>query len=322
MSDMGALRKKRVSIVVPVYFNEDNLPETCPALLALQDKLPDMSLELVFVEDGSGDKSYEILSEYQKQYPHSIKVVKLSRNFGSMAAVQAGMTVATGDCVGMMAADLQDPPELLLEMIEHWRRGAKTVLAVRQDREDSFWYKVFTGCFYTIIRRWAFRDYPSGGFDVCLIDRQLVDQLNAIHEKNTNIMSLIFWLGYRPVLIPYVRRRRTKGRSMWTFGKRVKLFADSLVAFTYVPIRLLTGVGILTSFCALGYIVFVLLARVLYGMPVQGFTTIVILIALTAGIQMMMLGVLGEYLWRTLDETRRRPLYVIDRVLDSPDKGT
>ncbi len=311
-----ATAPRKASVVVPVYFNEENLPETIPTLLALGDRLADVSLELVFVDDGSRDRSLEILHEYQKRYPRIIKVVQLTKNFGSMSAIQAGLSVATGDCVGIIAADLQDPPELLVEMIEHWKKGTKAVLSVRQGREDSFWEEFFARGFYALIRRWAFKDYPAGGFDVCVIDRQLVDQLNNIHEKNSNIMSLIFWLGYRPILIPYVRRRRTKGKSRWTLTKKIKLFADSLVAFTYVPIRLLTVLGLLTALAAIGYAGMVFVIRLVYGAPVPGFAAIVILIALTAGIQMIMLGVLGEYLWRILDETRKRPLYVIDSIID------
>jgi dolichol-phosphate mannosyltransferase len=306
---------RAVSVVVPVYDNEENLPDTIPALLALRDKLTDVSLELVFVDDGSEDRSLEILLEHQRLHPQMIAVVKLTRNFGAMAAIQAGFSVARGDCVGVIAADLQDPPELLVEMVEYWKRGAKAILSVRQEREDPLRDKLCAKVYYALVRRWAFRDYPAGGFDMCVIDRQLVDQINAIQEKNTNIMSLIFWLGYRPVLIPYVRRSRTRGRSRWTFAKKLKLFIDSLVAFTYVPIRLLTAVGFITALGAISYAVAMVVIRIFYGIPVPGFATIVALIALTSGIQMMMLGVLGEYLWRVLDETRKRPAYVIESVV-------
>lgn len=304
-----------VSLVVPVYYNEENLPDTIPALLALRDKLEGDSLELVFVDDGSGDRSLDILMEHQRLCPQAVTVVKLTRNFGAMAAIQAGLSVARGHCVGVIAADLQDPPELLVEMIGHWRQGAKAVLSVRQGREDPLPDRLFARVFYSLIRRWAFRDYPAGGFDMCLVDRQIVDRLNMIHEKNTNIMSLIFWLGYRPVLVPYVRRKRTKGKSRWTFGKKLKLFIDSLVAFTYVPIRLLTAAGFIMALGSVAYAIVMVAVRLLYGMPVPGFATIVVLIALTSGIQMMMLGVLGEYLWRILDETRKRPSFVIESIV-------
>lgn len=307
---------KTLSIVVPVYFNEANLPDTVPELLSLAPRLPaGMRLELVFVDDGSQDRSLELLLEFQRQHPETITVVQLTRNFGSMAAVQAGLTAATGDCVGIIAADLQDPPELFLEMVKHWEQGTKTVLAVRSDREESLGQKAFSNLYYALLRRFAIPNYPPGGFDFMLVDRQVVDELNAIHEKNTNLMSLVFWLGHRPVLIPYVRRKRTKGRSRWTLSKKIKLFIDSFVAFSYLPIRAVSLLGLLFALGAFVYGLVVLYARLSQDIEVRGWTALMVVLTFTSGVQMMLLGLLGEYLWRTLDESRRRPLYVVDRVV-------
>jgi polyisoprenyl-phosphate glycosyltransferase len=305
------------SIVVPVYYNAPNLPTTVPQLLALEDHLGGTALELVFVDDGSGDESLAMLLDFQRAHPDRIRVVKLTRNFGSMAAIQAGLSVARGDCVGMISADLQDPPELFAEMLDHWRRGAKAVFAVRAGRDEPLSQRFFSGAYYALIRRFALADYPSGGFDFFLIDRQVVTDVSAIREKNTNLMSLIFWLGYRPVMIPYIRRARDKGISRWTMSKKIKLFIDSFVAFSYVPIRFLSAIGLLVATTAFMYGTFVFFAWLVNGIPVRGFAPIIIVLAFTAGIQMTMLGVLGEYLWRTLDETRRRPGFVIDEVFDS-----
>jgi dolichol-phosphate mannosyltransferase len=235
-----------------------------------------------------------------------------------MAAIQGGLKVARGDCVGMISADLQDPHELFVEMVDHWRRGIKAVLAVRQDREETATQRWFANTHYRLLRRFAVPDYPKGGFDFCLIDRQVVNEINAMAEKNTHIMTLIFWLGFSPVLIPYTRRKRSRGKSRWTLQKKFKLFVDSFVAFSYVPIRFLSVVGLLTSFLAIAYAAFQVVAKLVYGTPVPGFSTTVVLIALTSGVQMIMLGVLGEYLWRILDETRRRPMYVVDRIYGRP----
>ena len=307
---------KRFSIVVPIYYNELNIPDTVPQLLALEREAPGYELELVFVDDGSGDRSLELLLDFQRRYPERIKVVKLTRNFGSMAAIQAGLSLATGDCVGMIAADLQDPPELFLEMLRHWENGTKAVLAVRSDREESASQKFFANSYYALIRRFALAGYPEGGFDFFLVDRQVVGDIIGIREKNTNLMSLIFWLGYRPVMLPYVRRGRRKGVSRWTLGKKVKLFVDSFVAFSYVPIRFLSAMGLLVATSAFLYGGYVFFSWAAMDIPVKGYAPTVILIALTSGVQMVMLGVLGEYLWRTLDETRKRPPYVIDQVFD------
>jgi polyisoprenyl-phosphate glycosyltransferase len=309
------------SIVVPIYFNEPNIPDTIPRLLALEEQLGGYSLELVLVDDGSKDGSLAALREYQAKDPARIKVVKLTRNFGSMAAIQAGLTVATGDCVGMIAADLQDPPEIFLEMLAHWERGTKAVFAVRADREESLGQKFFSNSYYALMRRFAVAGYPEGGFDFFLIDRQVVNEVNRIREKNTNLMTLIFWLGFQPVAIPYVRRARQKGVSRWTFEKKVKLFIDSFVAFSYAPIRVLSGVGFIVALSAFVYAGWVLYSWAFHHIPVKGYAPIVILLSFTAGIQMIMLGVLGEYLWRTLDESRRRPAFVIDEIYDGSGRG-
>lgn len=303
-----------LSIVIPVYYNELNLPDTIPQLLALKDQLPGWGFELVFVDDGSGDRSLEVLMEQRACHPEVITVVKLTRNFGSMAAIQAGMAAARGDCVGMIAADLQDPPELLLDMARYWEKGVKAVFAVRQDREDSFLSRLFANTHYSLLRRFAIQDYPDGGFDFFLVDRQVVEEFNRIHEKNTNIMTLIYWLGFKPILIPYVRRSRKKGRSRWTPGKKIKLFIDTFAAFSYFPIRALSVIGFLVAIGSFLYGLFILFYRLAFGIPVQGYVPIMLVMTFASGLQMTMLGVLGEYLWRTLDETRKRPPYVVDEI--------
>ena len=313
---------KLFSVIVPVYYNELNLPDTISQLLAVVEKLVDYDLELVFVDDGSGDRSLGVLLDFQSRYPGIIKVVKLSRNFGSMAAIQAGFTVASGDCVGMIAADLQDPPELFLEMLDHWEKGTKAVFAVRQDREEPFLSKLFSNTYYSLVRKLAIPDYPDGGFDFFLIDRQIINELNRIREKNTNIMTLIYWLGFKPIMIPYIRRNRKMGASRWTLAKKIKLFVDTFVAFSYFPIRALSLMGLLVAIGSFLYGIFILFYRFFFGIAVQGYVPIKLVMTFTSGIQMTMLGVLGEYLWRTLDEVRRRPPFVIDEIYAATQPDT
>jgi glycosyltransferase involved in cell wall biosynthesis len=314
--------RKIVSIVVPVYYNESNLPDTIPQLLTLGEKLSEYQLELVLVDDGSKDQSLAILLDYHKRFPQRIKVVKLTRNFGAMAALQAGLTVATGDCVGVIAADLQDPPELFLEMIHHWEQGVKAIFAVRSDREESFLQKTFSNLYYALVRRFAVPGYPPGGFDFFLADRQVIDDVNKIHEKNTNLMTLVFWLGFQAVLITYVRRKRTKGKSRWTFGKKIKLFVDTFVSFSYFPIRLFSFLGIIYAILSFSYGVFIFIAWLTFGIKVQGWVPMMLVLTFTAGLQMTLLGILGEYLWRTLDESRGRPLFVIDTIYDEANESS
>jgi len=304
---------KKFSIVVPVY-NEPGLPDAVPRLLALEDSLPGYGLELVLVDDGSRDDTLANLLALQKMHPTKLKVVQFTRNFGSMAAIQAGLSVATGDCVGVVSADMQDPPELFLQMIPHWEQGVKAVFAVRSDREDKTSDKLLSGAYYSLMRKFAIADFPEGGFDCFLVDRQVVSELDTIREKNTDLRSLVFWLGHHHVLIPYVRQRREKGESKWTMARKIKLFIDSFVAFSYVPIRLVSVLGLLFALASFVYGLIVFVSWSMAGIKVEGWTALMIFIAFTAGVQMTMLGVLGEYLWRALDEARKRPAYVIERI--------
>lgn len=308
----------RLSIVVPVYFNEESLPVTVPRLAETARRIAGDDFELVFVDDGSQDRSLELMIALQREPSHHLRVVKLTRNFGSWSAIQAGLSAARGQVAGIIAADLQDPPELFIDMTAKWREGAKCVFAVRTDRDEGAMKALLANAYYALLRRFALPGYPAGGFDFCLIDRQVVDDLVRINEKNTHLMNLIYWLGYPSVRIPYTRRARAAGRSRWTLAKKVKLFIDSFVAFSFAPVRAVSLAGFAVAFLALLYGAFQIYMRIAHGTPVQGFTTIVTLIALTSGIQMMMLGILGEYLWRTLDAARSRPNYVVERTLEPP----
>jgi len=301
---------------VPVFQEEANLPETVPALLRLKERLPQLDLELVFVDDGSRDQSFAMLRSFQQRHPE-LMVVRLSRNFGSLNAILAGLEVATGHCMAMVMADLQDPPELLVEMVQHWQQGAKTVLAVRESREDKLGDRMVAAVYYWLVRRFALKDFPVGGFDLWLLDRQVVEDIKRIREKNTSLSSLVIWLGYRPVQIPYVRRQRTRGVSGWSLAKKIKLVVDSFVGFSYFPIRFVSVLGLIFAAFSFLYAAFEFGARLWYGTPVPGFASIVILITFTSGLQMIILGTLGEYLWRTLDAARNRPPYIIDAVYRS-----
>jgi len=303
----------KFSIVVPVYFNERNLPDFVPKLLALKNEIK-YELEIIFVDDGSKDNSFKILTEFKEKNPEIIKIVKLTRNFGAPAAAQAGIKYATGDCVGKINADLQDPPELFIDMIKHWEKGFKAVFAVRKDREDTIPSKIASKGFYSLLRRHAISDYPEGGFDFFLIDKKIVEEFNQIKEKNTNINTLIFWLGFDYVTVPYTRKERKKGKSKWTFSKKSKYFVDTFVGFSYFPIKILSLLGIVFAVASFSYGIYIFYNWLVGNIQVEGWTTIMIILTFTAGIQMTMIGVLGEYLWRTLDEVRKRPSYVVDEV--------
>lgn len=309
------INRTKFSIVVPIYFNELNIPHTVPRLQNLQSVLHDCDLEFVFVDDGSQDRSLELLVEAQ-QLDSRIKVVKLSRNFGSMSAIQAGLSYATGDCIGIIAADLQDPPELFEDMIGAWRTGKKVIMATRSDREESFSQKLFSNTYYYLLEKFALKDYPKGGFDFLLIDKQVAQEVIHIDEKNTNVMSLIYWLGHDRESFPYVRQERKLGKSRWTLSKKIKLFVDSFVGFSYIPIRFMSTIGVLTALLSFIYGVIVIFGAIFGNIELRGWTTIVTLITFLLGIIMVMLGIIGEYIWRILDESRNRPSYVVDEVYE------
>ncbi|MBU1349031.1 glycosyltransferase family 2 protein [Patescibacteria group bacterium] len=305
----------KLSVIVPVYFNEANLPTTIPELQQTLAGIPDMDGELVFVDDGSGDASYALLKDAAATDPR-IKVVRLSRNFGAHTALLAGVDHATGDCLAIIMADLQDPPELLRTMVEEWRRGSKLVIAARETREDRWIDRVFAGFFWWFIRRFALKDMPRGGFDYVLFDRAIADIVSRTRERNSHLMTFLLWTGFTPKIIPYVRRQRRAGTSRWTFSKKLKLFIDSAIAFSFVPVRAMSAVGLVTAVVGFVAAVVVVVDRILRGTPVQGWTSLMVVVLLVGGLQMLMMGVIGEYLWRTYDESRKRPSYVVSDTLN------
>jgi dolichol-phosphate mannosyltransferase len=317
MTSASHAPRKLLSVVIPVYFNEKSLPRLLERLKAALGELKGYETEFVFVDDGSPDGSLRVLLELQKT-AGGIRIVRLTRNFGSMAAVQAGFLHARGDCVAMITADLQDPPELIPEMLRHWESGKKTVFAVRQGRKDPWLSALFAKTYYWLLRRWGVRGFPPGGFDFVLLDREVVNQLNAIQEKNTHLMPLIFWLGHDHALIPYTRGKRAEeyGKSRWTFGKKLKLFIDSFVSFSYAPIRALSFLGAALVAAACLTALAVLLAWRHSGRGMEGWGVVSLLLIFFSGLQLLSMGLIGEYLWRTLDASRNRPSFVIDKIYE------
>jgi polyisoprenyl-phosphate glycosyltransferase len=305
-----------VSIVVPVYHNAPSLPDLLARFTDLAAQNPADTFEFVFVDDGSRDDSFAVLQRLAQTEPR-MRIVKLSRNFGSNAALLAGLNEAKGEAVAAIAADLQDPPELIHEMLEPWRGGSKVVLAAREDREDDSLTSLFADTFYALFRRYAIATMPKRGFDFFLIDRQVVDILTHIQENNAYLMGLILWSGFDPAVIHYTRRQREKqyGHSMWTFVRKIKYFIDAFVAFSYIPVRAASLLGVLLSIAGLIYAVLVVILRLTTDFAAEGWASLMVVLLLVSGAQMVMMGILGEYLWRNLDETRRRPRYIVDRVV-------
>ncbi len=307
----------KISYIIPCYYNEGNIPVTSKTLLENEANFPEgTEFEYVFVDDGSKDNTLGELLKFREQCPDKVRVVKLASNVGSFNAILAGMHYATGDCNAMLAADLQDPPELIPQMMEHWKKGYKLVIANRQDREESFGQKLFSNTYHYLIKRFALKHVPEGGFDLVLFDRQLKDEIVKIDEKNTNVLYLLTWLGFEYVNIPYVRRKRDIGKSRWTLKKKIKMFIDSFVAFSFFPIRAISVTGTILGLIAFLYGIFVIVAKFTNLIPVEGWTTMMVVLLFVSSFQMVALGIIGEYVWRALDSSRNRPNFVVDKVFE------
>ncbi len=305
----------KISIIVPCYFNAENLPVTVPVLYDAE-KLypPGTRFEYIFVDDGSGDATFSRLIEIRKARPRDVKIVKLSRNFGANSACFAGMHYATGDCNVIIAADLQDPPELVPELFQHWLKGYKLVLANRANRDEPLLQTTISNFFHRLMKYFALTNTPSGGFDLVVFDKQIRDLVIKMDEKNAYLPYLFLWTGFEYVSVPYTRRKREIGKSRWTLKKKIKASIDCFVAFSFAPIRTLSVIGIFLGILALGYTVVILSHSLMEKNPVPGWSSLMVVVLVTACFQMIGLGVLGEYLWRTLEIGRNRPNFIVDQI--------
>jgi dolichol-phosphate mannosyltransferase len=270
--------------------------------------------EFIFVDDGSGDSSAEILAGLAAK-DHRVKVIQLSKNHGSGIAVFAGLSYCTGDCAVIISADLQDPPQMIAELFQGWKEGYPAVLAVRSSREDPLAVKLLAGLFYRLMRRFGVKNIPEGGCDFGLIDRKIIDAIVQMEEKNSHLIIQVLWTGYDRKLIPYARRARTSGKSKWSLGKRIKLFIDSFTAFSYFPLRLVSSIGFLLATLGLLYALFIITLRMSNGVLIEGWSSLMVVVLIASGAQLIGLGIIGEYLWRVLDEVRKRPIFLVKRTI-------
>jgi dolichol-phosphate mannosyltransferase len=307
----------RLSILTPFLNEEKNLPLFKERLGAVLRQLG-VDYEIILIDDHSTDNSRVIAKEWVIEDP-DVHYVRLSRNCGSHAACSAGLARCTGDCVVLLAADLQDPPETIPALLEKWLEGYDVVWATRSSRLGESWFtRATSAAYYWLMRRLALKDTPPGGADFLLMGRKVIDAYNAIPEKNTSFLAMILWMGFRQTSIPYVKQPRHAGRSKWNLSKKLKLFVDSIVSFSYAPIRLMSFVGACVSmlgFLYAGLVVF----NAFSGEPIQGWSSLMVVVLILGGFQLLMLGVLGEYLWRTFDEARGRPRYLIEETLSNEE---
>lgn len=305
----------KISFVIAVYHNEGAISKTYEKIQSVfTNELAHHEYELVFVDDGSKDGSLQEALNLREHDPR-VKVITFTRNFGQMAAMLAGFKEATGAAIINISADLQDPVELIPEMIEKWRGGSEIVICYRTDRSDTLFSKLFSRLAYSVLRM-SLPQIPPGGFDFVLMDRKVMDAFNAIDVRHRFFQGDLLWTGYRTSFIPYIRLERTIGKSQYNFGKKLKNFLDAVLDASYLPIRFISLVGLITSTLGVLYSGTIVVSWLRGETPFDGWAPIMIALLLVGGLIMVMLGVIGEYVWRINEEVRKRPNYVVrDRFL-------
>lgn len=307
----------KLSIIIPCYFNEENIPITKQKLIQNESLFEnDVTFEYVMVDDGSKDNTIEELIKFKNEHPSKVKIVKLAGNVGSYNAILAGMNYASGDCCSVIAADLQDPPELMVKMYAHWKNGIKLIVGNRADREESFFQKAFSNTYHKMIQKFALSNIPDGGFDYVFFDKQLKDEVVKINEKNTNTLYLLAWLNYDMVCIPYKRTKREVGKSRWTLKKKIKLFIDSFISFSYAPLKFISVTGIVLGLIAFIYSLVIIILKFSGSIEPTGWSSMMVVILFVSSFQMIGLGIIGEYVWRNLEASRNRPIYVVDKIIE------
>ena len=306
------------SIVIPVYFNEGSLKQIYQAI---DEKVirrnPEKTGEVIFVDDGSGDNSFTELMEIRNEHPGVVKVIKFVRNFGQLQAIMAGYKLARGKCVISISADLQDPPELINDMLDHhFKDGYHIVVCSRESRDESLFRRGTSEVFYYIMKRLSFSNMPAKGFDYVLLSEKVKNIILENQETNAFFQGQILWTGYDIKFIPYKRAKRAIGISRWTFSKKLKYLIDGVMSYSYFPLRAMSVTGLVVSLFGFLYAFVIFFGRIFGSVPIQGWAPLMIIVLVLSGIQMLMLGIIGEYLWRTLDQVRNRQAYIIEKIFD------
>jgi dolichol-phosphate mannosyltransferase len=309
-------QRKLISIVVPV-FNEIDVIDACYEHLSrVMQALDGYDYELVFVDDGSRDRTHARLLEYHESDPR-LRIVKFSRNFGHQVAVTAGVDQAGGDAIVIIDADLQDPPEVIPGMVRKWEEGYDVVYGVRKRRAGESRLKLLTAAaFYRLLRTFTNIEIPVDVGDFRLISARAAEQLRKLREKDRFVRGLVSWVGYRQTGIPYERDSRLAGETKYPFSKMLKFAIDGITSFSVLPLKLASWLGYMASFLAFVYLVSVFVQRVM-GHTVEGWATIMVAMLFLGGVQLICLGIIGEYIGRIFNETKARPLYVIESVHQS-----
>jgi len=306
------------SIVIPVYFNETSLVSLFEELHSKVFQFnKHLKGEVIFVNDGSRDNSLEVLKTLWNQHRNLVKIINLSRNFGQIAALHAGYAHAKGQCIVTMSADLQDPVVLINDMLKaHFEESFEKVICTRIARKESWYRSITSKISYSLVKLLAFKEMPVGGFDYFLMSARVKDLVIRTYDANPYLQGQVMYVGYETKFLYYERQARHSGESKWNFTRKLTYFIDSVLGYSYFPIRLMSLVGILVSFVGFCYAVFIVVSFLLYNNPVKGWAPIMITVLVLGGLQMFLMGIMGEYIWRILSQVRNRPLYVIEKLIE------
>lgn len=305
----------RYSIVVPVLNEEEVLEDFYKRLILVMDRLNE-NYEVLFVNDGSTDRSLEVMKDIQAK-DKKIRIIDFSRNFGHQIAVTAGTDYSKGDAIIVIDADLQDPPEVIPSFIKKWKEGFEVVYGVREVREgETIFKKITANIFYRTLRRMAKIDIPVDAGDFRLIDKKVVEVFKRIREQNRYVRGLVSWVGFKQIGVSYKREKRFAGKTKYSLTKMVKLAIDGVISFSSFPLKIATYLGFFTAGASFLYIIYALALRFLTDKSVPGWTSLMVAILFLGGIQLICLGILGEYIGRINEETKNRPLYIIKRIFD------
>jgi glycosyltransferase involved in cell wall biosynthesis len=302
--------KKLISIVVPVFNEELNIHNFYGRMTkACEDR--DYSIELILVNDGSRDNSWEVIQALASKDTR-VKGINLSRNFGSYQAIEAGFGFAKGDGIMCISADLQDPPEIINAFYDQWTKGNDIVWGTREGRDDPFFKALYAKVFYWFVRKIAFPDFPEDGMDIGLFDRRIVNEYLKIKDRNSIPFFAIYSMGFKQKSVPYRREARVAGESGWPFWKRVKCAIDIAVNFSYIPIRMISLCGVIASIIGFVYGTILVISKITSPeMNVSGWTSLIVVCLFLGGIQLISLGIISEYVWRTSDKIKGHPVYLV-----------
>ncbi len=309
-----------LSIIVP-FFNEQEVLETFhQRLTVVLDSLSE-SCEIVYVDDGSDDNSLNIARNFVESTTH-IRCITLSRNFGKESAMSAGLEHSYGEAIIVIDADLQDPPELIPEMLAKWREGYDVVNMQRRERRGETWFKRFSAaCYYKLLNNITKLEVPENVGDFRLLSRKVVKHINELPERNRYMKGIFSWPGFRQTTIQFDRDERFCGETKWNYIKLIALAMDGITSFSIRPLRIATLSGIIVAASAFIYGSFILFKTLVHGDPVSGYPSIMLMMLGLGGVQLLSVGLLGEYVGRVFVETKQRPLYLIDTIFEHPKKG-